>query len=62
MNTTRQRFDLGVKDLGLSWFRAGFGPLQKTILQEMNFRAPAGQITAILIGLSYHLSAQLTLD
>lgn len=53
MNIARQRIDLEVKDLELSWFRVGFGPLkkqQKTILQEINFRAPAGQITAILVG------------
>lgn len=53
MNIIRQRIDLEVKDLELSWFRVGFGPLkkqQKNILQEINFRAPAGQITAILVG------------
>lgn len=53
MNIIRQRVDLEVIYLGLSCFRAGLGPLkkqQKTILQEINFRAPAGQITAILVG------------
>ena len=52
MNISRQRVDLEVKDLGLSWFRPGSGPLkkqQKDILQAINFRAPAGQITAILV-------------
>jgi hypothetical protein len=64
MNIARRRVDLVVKDLGLSWFRAGFGPIknqQKTILQEINFRAPAGQITAILVGPFFSFSAQLTL-
>ena len=53
MNISRQSIDLELRNLGLSWFRSGFGPLnrqERTILRDINFRAPAGQITAILVG------------
>ncbi|KAG8839536.1 hypothetical protein FRC18_010315 [Serendipita sp. 400] len=51
MDIIRQRVDVEVKGLGLSWKRPGFLFLkrqQKRIIDNVTFQCPSGQITAII--------------
>jgi hypothetical protein len=52
MDIIRQKVDVEVKGLGLSWVRPGhlfFKHQQKRILDNVTFSCPAGQITAIMV-------------